>query len=109
MKMRSLILVLVGVGASILATPQNCTITGTSPLNWNNASVPSCSEGGTASGKSVLIIPAGFTLVFDSNGDTWTGTRIDVYGTLDITFDVVINANITVYNGGLVTLYKKLD
>lgn len=86
---------------------QVCTVTGTSPLNWVNPG-PICSEGGNAGDATILVIPAGFTLVFDSNGDTWTGTRIDVYGTLLIDKDVTINSSITVYSGGLLQLQSKL-
>jgi hypothetical protein len=83
-------------------------VTGTSPLNWVNPG-PSCTEGGNAGTKTILVVPANFTLVFDSNGDTWTGTRIDVYGTLLINKDVTINSNITVYNGGVLRLQSKLS
>src|SRR5688572_27742353 len=82
------------------AYSQTCTITGNSPLNWANPG-PNCVEGGTASGKSVLRIPVGFTVDFDTNSDTWVGTRSDVYGVLLISKDVTINSNITVYNGGV--------
>ncbi len=77
---------------------QTCTITGPGPVIWNNASPPACDEGGTTNGKSIIVIPTGVTLVFNSIGDTWTGTRIDVYGTLDITFNVTINSSVSVYN-----------
>ncbi|MDH4297421.1 MAG: T9SS type A sorting domain-containing protein [Cyclobacteriaceae bacterium] len=88
---------------------QTCTITGPGPVIWNNASPPACNEGGTTTGKSIIVIPAGVTLEFDSNGDTWTGTRIDVYGTLDVSFNVTINSSVSVYNGGLVNLLAKLS
>jgi hypothetical protein len=90
------------------AFSQICTVTGTSPLNWPAAGA-SCSEGGTAVGKTILIIPANFTVIFDTNTDTWTGTRIDVYGTLQIDKDVQINSSITVYNGGKLILLSKLS
>ena len=106
--MRALISVLIGFSVSFSAFSQTCTVTGTSPLNWVNPG-PSCSEGGNAGSKTILVIPAGFTVVFDGTSDTWTGTRIDVYGTLSITADAVINASLVVYNGGLVDLSKKLD
>jgi hypothetical protein len=95
----------------LLTTPgfsQTCTVTGTSPLNWS-ASSPACVEGGTANGKTTLIIPAGFTLIFDTTDDTWTGTMIEVYGTLRITHDVTINSSIVVRNGGLLELQAKLS
>ncbi len=87
---------------------QTCTVTGTSPLNWANPG-PNCSEGGNAGGKTTLIIPVGFTLDFDSNGDTWAGTTIQIYGTLIISKDVRINSNIIVENGGLLRLQSKLE
>jgi hypothetical protein len=102
----SLVLLLVIFGNEVFS--QTCTVTGTSPLNWANPG-PNCQEGGNAGGKSILVIPAGFTLRFDSNGDTWTGTRIDVYGTLLIDKDVTINSSITVYNGGNLILQSKLS
>jgi hypothetical protein len=88
---------------------QTCTVTGTSPLNWTNATGPSCSEGGTANGKTTLIIPAGFTLIFDSSGDTWTGTMIEVYGTLRISHDATILSSIVVRDGGRLELQAKLS
>jgi hypothetical protein len=100
-------LVLCCVWCGIGANAQTCTVTGTSPLNWANPG-PNCVEGGTASGKTVLVIPAGFTVVFNSAGDTWSGTRIDVYGTLTISHDATINSSITVYSGGLLSLQAKL-
>src|SRR5688500_9085341 len=84
--------------ASVYA--QTCTITGSSPLNWNNPGPSPC---------TVLVIPAGFTVIFNSTGDTWSGTRIDVYGTLQISHDAVINSSIMVYSGGLLTLGAKLS
>lgn len=84
-----------------------CTISGT--VNWNNASPPSCAEGGTATGKAILRIPAGATINFNSNGDTWSGTKIEVYGTLLISFSVTINSSVVVFNGGVATLGAKLD
>jgi len=101
-------LVLILVFGCKISYSQTCTVTGTSPLNWTNPG-PSCVEGGTAGGNSVSVIPAGFTLNFNSNGDTWSGTRIDVYGTLNISFNVTINSSITVYSGGQVNLQAKLS
>jgi hypothetical protein len=92
---------------SISSYSQTCTVTGTSPLNWANPG-PSCNEGGNAGSYNVLVIPAGFTVVFNSTNDTWEGTRIDVYGTLQIDKDVTIKSSITVYNGGLLKLQAKL-
>lgn len=91
---------------SIITYSQTCTVTGT--VNWpTNGSGIVCSEGGNAVGKTTLVIPAGVTVVF-GNGDTWTGGTIVVNGKLDITFDVQINSSITVNNGGLLEIGKKL-
>jgi hypothetical protein len=87
---------------------QTCTVTGTSPLDWANPG-PGCTEGGNAGSKTVLIIPAGFTLNFDSNDDTWTGTRIEVYGTLNVSANPTINGSIFVKNGGRVNITGKLS
>jgi hypothetical protein len=91
-----------------LAFSQNCTVTGTSPLNWVNPG-PNCNEGGNAGSKSVLIIPAGFTLTFDNVADTWSGTRVEIYGVLEITADVTINSSVVVKNGGVLALSAKLS
>jgi hypothetical protein len=94
---------------SVAAAAQTCTVTGTSPYNWPmSAASVSCAEGGNAAASSILVIPAGMTVVFDSNTDTWSGTRIDVYGTLRVTANPVINASVTVKSGGLVDLQGKL-
>lgn len=87
---------------------QTCSIT--SSTNWDNPG-PACQEGGTPASKSVLSIPAGVTVTFNNNGDTWAGSRIDVYGTLAITApgSVTINASIHVKNGGLVSIDSKLN
>jgi len=87
---------------------QNCTVSNASPYGWVNPGA-TCSEGGTASGKTILIIPAGTTVDFNSVADTWSGTAIRVYGTLLISADVTINASLAVYSGGLVTLSAKLS
>jgi hypothetical protein len=105
--LKHFILFCVLVGTLNSAYSQTCTISGTSPLNWVNPG-PACSEGGNAGGASILVIPAGFTVTFDSNSDTWAGTRIDVYGTLSITKDVTINSSIAVHSGGLLKLESKL-
>ncbi|HEX8039888.1 MAG TPA: T9SS type A sorting domain-containing protein, partial [Chryseosolibacter sp.] len=95
--------------AGTLSYAQTCTVTGTSPLNWptNGAGIV-CSEGGNATGKTTLIIPAGFTVVFNDNGDTWTGTTIEVYGTLNVTASPTINSSIVVNNGGTLSISGKL-
>jgi hypothetical protein len=88
---------------------QTCTIAGSGTINWNNASPPACQNGISFNSATVLVIPTGVNLVFDSNGDTWSGTRIEVYGTLTIDFDVRIDASLVVQNNGLVNISKKLD
>lgn len=95
---------------SSLAAAQTCTVTGASPYNWpaSSASV-SCSEGGNASGASVVVIPFGMTVIFDTNTDTWTGTRIEVYGTMRVTANPVVYANLRVKAGGLLDLVGKLS
>lgn len=103
-----ILLLLLGVTTFNFSFSQTCTVTGISPLNWANPG-PNCSEGGNAGGKTLLIIPAGFTLDFNSNGDTWTGTTIEIYGTLVISKDVTINSSIIVQNGGLLRLQSKLN
>ena len=108
MKIRKFLVLIALVSGAQLSYAQTCTVTGTSPLNWANPG-PSCVEGGNAGGSTILVIPAGFTLNFNSNGDTWTGTRIEVYGTLNISFDVTINSSIAVYGGGQLNLDAKLS
>lgn len=95
---------------SNLAPAQVCTVTGASPYNWpgDGASV-SCAEGGTATAATVLVIPAGMRVVFDNSADTWSGTRIEVYGTLQVSGNPVINASITVKSGGFLDLRGKLS
>jgi hypothetical protein len=93
-----------------LGLGQTCTVTGSSPLNWptNGAGIV-CSSGGNAVGKSVVIIPAGFTVVFNDNADTWTGTRIEVFGTLNASANARINSSIVVKNGGHLNITGKLE
>ena len=94
----------------LFALSQVCTVTGTSPLNWpTDGTGIVCSEGGNAVGKSILVIPAGFTLVFDNNGDTWTGTEIQVEGTLNIAANPIINSSLIVKSGGVVNITGKLS
>ncbi len=89
---------------------QTCTVTGTSPLNWpTNGSGIVCSEGGNPVGRATLIIPAGFTVIFNDNADTWTGTTIEIYGTLSVTANPTINSSIVVNNGGLLSISGKLS
>jgi len=95
--------------SGLISYAQTCTVTGTSPLNWptNGAGIV-CGEGGNAVGKTTLVIPAGFTVNFNDNGDTWTGTTIEVNGTLNISANPVINSSIVVKNGGLLSISGKL-
>lgn len=90
---------------------QTCTLSGTGTINWNNGTPPSCQEGGNAGGASVIVIPAGVTLNFDSNADTWTGVRIEVFGTLRISAagQVTINSSIVVKSGGTLRIDSKLN
>lgn len=103
---------IVGLGLMVLIASvsfgQTCTVTGASPLDWTNPG-PNCSEGGNAGSKSILKIPSGFTVIFDDNADTWTGTQIEVYGTLTITASPIINASIVVMNGGRLNISGKLS
>jgi hypothetical protein len=80
-------------------------------INWVNASPPACTEGGTAGSASIIVVPVGVTLNFDSNPDTWTGTRIEVFGTLRISApgQVTINSNVVVKNGGILQITSKLN
>lgn len=92
------ILFFVGITAG---ASQTCTITTTQ--NWDNASTPSCSEGGNAGSASHIIIPSGVTVSFNNAVDTWTGTRIHVFGILKFsaTGAVSINSSVTVKSGGI--------
>jgi hypothetical protein len=88
-----------------------CTIAGSGTVNWDNASPPNCLGGGNAGSASVIIVPAGMILTFNSNGDTWSGVRIDVYGTLRVSAagQITINANVEVKNGGILKIDSKLN
>lgn len=91
---------------------QSCTVSNAaSSINWTNATAITCAEGGNLSTKSILIIPSGKTIVFNDNSDTWTGTRIEVNGTLSITApgQVTINASLVVNSGGTVGIDSKLN
>jgi hypothetical protein len=113
--MKYLITLIFALSAFVSSYSQTyCTLSGTDTVLWVNspvASQPACQEGGTAVGKDILVIPAGVTLSFDTNGDTWTGTRIDVYGTLLITpsGQTFINSSIAVYDGGFMQIDTKLN
>lgn len=91
------------------AYSQTCTVTGTSPLGWpTNGSGIVCAEGGNAVGKTTLVIPAGFTVNLNDNGDTWTGTSIEVYGTLNVPANPTLMSSLVVNSGGLVNISGKL-
>lgn len=108
MKKRLLFLVLILSSSGFFSNSyaQTCTIScGPTPCTvlWIN-SPATCSSAGT------IVIPAGVTLEFDNVADTWTGSLIDVYGTLLINqADININASLRVRSGGLVTIGKKLS
>lgn len=95
------------------AYSQTCTISGSGTISWNNSSPPSCIEGGVANdpGISIIEIPSSVNLDFNSNSDTWTGTSINVSGTLSITApgQVTINSSIIVRSGGLLSIDSKLN
>ncbi len=109
-KLRLLVALVLLVG-QLESRGQTCTLTAS--VNWNNASAPACLEGGVANdpGVQIINIPSGITLTFDSNVDTWTGTRTDIFGTLSITApgQATINSNIVVKNGGLLSISSKLN
>lgn len=108
--MKKFLLVVVLSVAGSVAFSQTCTITGTGISNWSDTgSTITCAEGGTAVGKTTLIIPVGRTIIFDTNTDTWTGTTIEVLGTLRITANPVLYANVRVKSGGILDLVGKLS
>lgn len=96
---------------SILVAQTTCTVTNASPVNWpsDGGATINCLEGGVALGKLVLIIPGGMTVNFNSTGDTWAGTRMEVSGTLNVTAAVTINSDLIVKNGGLVKVNATLS
>jgi hypothetical protein len=107
---RFVISLLIILGTITFGYGQTCTLSGTGTILWSNASPPACQEGGNAGTKTTIIIPAGVTLEFDNNGDTWTGTLIEVYGTLLINqADIVLYTSLRVRSGGLITIGKKLS
>jgi len=93
------------------ATAQTCTLTGTGTIVWptNGTGLVCMEDGGTPVGKTTLVIPAGLTVVFDNNEDTWTGAVIEVQGVLQITANPVIKASIRVKDGGSLDLVGKLS
>lgn len=99
------VLLCILVSSSVFA--QTCTIScGPTPCTvlWSN-SPATCSSGGT------IVIPTGVTLNFDDNGDTWTGSLIQVSGTLLIGApgQVTINSSINIKTGGTVSVTSKLN
>ncbi|MEO5600024.1 MAG: T9SS type A sorting domain-containing protein [Cyclobacteriaceae bacterium] len=86
-------------------------MTNATPVDWptDGGATIGCSEGGFALGKLVLIIPAGKVVNFNNGADTWAGTRIEVFGTLNVTAAVTINSNLIVKNGGLVNVNATLS
>jgi hypothetical protein len=108
---RVVISLLIILGTITFGYGQTCTLSGTGTILWSNASPPACQEGGNAGTKTTIIIPAGVTLEFNDNGDTWTGTMIEIYGTLSITApgQVTINSSITVKSGGTLSIGSKLN
>lgn len=107
--MKKLLLLATFLLVKMIGVAQTCTMTGTGIYNWVNAASVACAEGGNAAGKSILIIPAGKTVIFDTNTDTWTGGRIEVYGTMRVTANPEIHASLTVRSGGLLDLQGKLS
>jgi hypothetical protein len=108
--MKYLIILFFAACAPFVAISQ-CTLSGTGTINWDNTTLPTCQEGGDAGSATVIIIPAGVTLTFDTNTDTWTGVRIEVNGTLRILApgQVTINSTIEVKDGGLLRIDSKLN
>ena len=91
---------------------QTCTISGSGTILWNPLTTPTCQEGGvTTATATTLIIPAGVILNFDDNGDTWTGTLIEVYGELLISASgqVTINSDLLIKSGGVLRVDTKLN
>lgn len=88
-----------------------CTIAGSGNKSWD-ASLR-CTDNSFATAASIIIVPVGVTLVFDDNSDTWTGTRIDVYGVLNINNGasgvVTINSTIVIKPGAELKVNGKLE
>jgi hypothetical protein len=120
---RSLIaatVLLVSLFTSIMCFGQTCTIAGaaippaSNNIHWvNGATCTAGSDVTNANAASIIIVPAGVTLVFGADGDTWTGTRIDVYGILNVdeggsNGTVTINADILVKPAGETRVNSKL-
>lgn len=98
------------LSGSVLA--QTCTISGSGNINWNPLTTPTCIEGGqTTANSTIIVVPAGVNLRFDSNSDTWTGTKIQVSGTLTIIALISLQTSIEVLSGGVLRVGNgaKLD
>ena len=84
---------------------------GTAPttITWvgDGSTLMTCT--GTGNPRT-LTIPAGFTVNFDSNNDTWSGTTIILYGTINILFNgsILINSTIHVQSTGRLYIGSKL-
>lgn len=104
------LLVIAVVSIPAFAAAQTCTVTGASPITWpTDGGGIACAEGGNAVGKTTLVIAFGTTVIFDNSSDSWTGTRIEVYGTMLITANPTLYTSVTVKDGGLLDLQGKLS
>jgi hypothetical protein len=107
--MKKILLLAVLLLPGLTAISQTCTVTGGSTVNWpTNGSGIACAEGGNAVGKTTVVIPSGMTVIFDNGGDTWTGTRIEIFGTMKATANPTVYSSITVMSGGVLHLQGKL-
>ena len=107
--MKKLLLLAACIISVLAATAQTCTLTGAGTVNWaTDGTGLVCSEGGSPVGKTTVVIPAGMTLVFNDNDDTWAGTTIEVNGVMEITANPVVYASIRVKDGGSLALVGKL-
>ena len=107
--MKKLVLVVFGLVSGVTSFSQTCTVTGS--INWPSTTGAgvACVEGGNAAGKSILVIPAGVTVTFNDNNDSWTGTQIEIFGTMIVTANPTVNASVIVKDGGLLDLQGKLE
>jgi hypothetical protein len=111
---------LVSLFTSTMSFGQTCTIAGaaippaSNNINWvNGATCTAGSDVANANAASIIIVPAGVTLIFGLDGDTWTGSRIEVYGILNIdeggaNGTVTINSDILVKPAGETRINSKL-
>jgi len=95
--------------SSSVMAQTTCTMIGTGTIDWVGTGTGQYSCTGSGN-PTTLTIPAGVTVNFDSNNDTWTGTTIIVYGFLNITFSgsITINATIHVQSTGRLFISSKL-